>query len=44
MAMDPDLLAVSPHPVTWPPDVIGTAILVSGAANIIWSIANCYRD
>jgi hypothetical protein len=43
MAVNPDLLTVPPRPVTWSPDVIRASVIVSGATNIVWPVANCDR-
>jgi hypothetical protein len=43
MAVDPDFLAIPPAPMSWPPDVIGSADVVARAANVVRPIANLYR-
>ena len=43
MAVDPDFLMVLPAPMSWPPDVIGSAYVVARTANVVRPIANLHR-
>ena len=44
MAVDPDPLTMARCPVTWPPDVVGAADVITGTAHIVRPVANCDRD
>src|SRR6202011_2635420 len=44
VAVNPDSLPVTPHPMSRPPDVIGPAHIVTRAAIIIGPITNLDRD
>ena len=43
MAVDPDSLPMPPPPVSWPPDVIRVASVITRPANVIRPIANRNR-
>ena len=43
MAVDPDFLMVPPAPMSWPPDVIGSAYVIARTTNVIRPIANFNR-
>jgi endosialidase-like protein len=43
MAVDPDSLAVARCPVTWLPDVVGAACVITGTVHIVRPVANCDR-
>jgi hypothetical protein len=44
MAVDPDSLPVSHSPMSWFPDVIGAAYVITRTPNVVRSIANLDRD
>jgi len=44
MAVDPDSLAMPPRPMSWPPDVIRVARVITSAVNVVRPIANFNCD
>jgi hypothetical protein len=44
MPVYPDSPAVDQSPMSWPPDVIGAAHVITSAASVIRAIANLDRD
>src|SRR6266496_1877822 len=44
LTVNPNLTTMPPYPMSRPPNIIGTAYVITSATRIVWPIANLHRD